>query len=260
MKRTFHVVGAAVALGAIFGAPWCPRANPEGAGAGPALPGATVLRQNTQLCCFPAGQRHLALPKHLGEHPEPRPERLLHPCVSLSHSAGGERQAGHGDNKRTRRWEGRGTDGSGLEGQTCALCRLEAPVQRGSTCSHTARCRRHRDPRWPQDAGTQGRTDTGTQGHRDAGAWPRQPPPRRRDGKHTSLLHLPLNKKSSKCLINSLGRNKNIMRKTIWLKKKMALADSLLLAVPGHMCLVKWSSGLWLMGFSHVSILHLCMS
>lgn len=61
----------------------------------------------------------------------------------------------------------------------------------------------------------------------------------REAGKHTSLLHLPLNKKSSKCLINSLGRNKNIMRKTIWLEKKMALASSLLLAVAVHMCLAE---------------------
>lgn len=69
----------------------------------------------------------------------------------------------------------------------------------------------------------------------------RRAPPRAggRRGKRTSLLHLPLNKKSSKCLINSLGRNKNIMRKTIWLKKKMALAGSLLLAVLVHMCLAE---------------------
>lgn len=62
---------------------------------------------------------------------------------------------------------------------------------------------------------------------------------RREREKHTSLLHLPLHKKSSKCLINSLGRNKNIMRKTIWLEKKMALAGSLLLAVLVHMCLAE---------------------
>lgn len=135
------------------------------------------------------------------------------------------------------------------------------PVQAGGPGAARQHVLAHRAlPPAPRPSLAPGRRDTGTQGHRDAGAWPRQPPPRRRDGKHTSLLHLPLNKKSSKCLINSLGRNKNIMRKTIWLKKKMALAGSLLLAVPGHMCLVKWSSGLWLMGFSHVSILHLCMS
>lgn len=64
-------------------------------------------------------------------------------------------------------------------------------------------------------------------------------PHKREAGNHTSLLHLPLNKKSSKCLINSLGRNKNIMRKTIWLEKKMALAGSLLLAVLVHMCLAE---------------------
>lgn len=74
--------------------------------------------------------------------------------------------------------------------------------------------------------------------------WPRAGPAAasargREAGKHTSLLHLPLNKKSSKCLINSLGRNKNIMRKTIWLEKKMALAGSLLLAVAVHMCLAE---------------------
>ena len=38
--------------------------------------------------------------------------------------------------------------------------------------------------------------------------------------KQSSLLHLGPNKKSSKCLINSLGRYKNIMRKTICLQKK----------------------------------------
>lgn len=70
--------------------------------------------------------------------------------------------------------------------------------------------------------------------------------------KQSSLLHLGPNKKSSKCLINSLGRYKNIMRKTICLRKKKGGGEKEKLAGPGwllmearvRLCGLQWPGGL----------------